>query len=64
VLALERLTAQFLHASVQRIRQEAVDVDVVELATDADLAVASRPGLATPHPAPQFLDNREERGCL
>jgi hypothetical protein len=37
-----------------------VKVDVVELATDANVSVASRPGLPPPPPNTECLDDREE----
>jgi hypothetical protein len=43
---------------------QAEDTDVVELATDTDLPVASRPGLAPHPPAPQFPDDRWEKPLL
>jgi len=52
------VVAEFLHAGTERVGQPPVQLGVVELATDADLVIASRPGLATPPPTTQFLDDR------
>ena len=56
----EGLVADLLETCVERIREEAMEVDRVPFATVPDAAVASGPGFPSPSPTGQLLDHREE----